>query len=291
MGGLKNFLKSRFFLVALSVAFLASIIPVVLTAMGQGSYVRSALQTLATPVQWCFTKVGEGISGYGSYFRTVESLREENRLLREELESNKNKVYDAELIEEENNFLRTYLGMKAENVSFVFADATVIGRESTNYRTVYTLSKGSMHGIEENMPVVTSSGLVGYVTEVGETYCRAVSVIENASSIGAYIERSGVLGIVEGRYDLRFDGLCCMTYIDAGSDIREGDKVLTSGVGSLYPRGIVIGEVTAIEYDEFNRTYVATVKPDNDFSKQTKVMIVTEFETASAQSDGEQPEK
>ena len=280
MGAIGKFLRSRFFLVALSVAFLLSIVPTVLTAMGQGTYVRSALQTVAMPFQWCFTKIGDGIAGYGEYFRTLSALREENRLLKEELEANDKKVYNAELIEEENNFLRTYLGMKAEHSDFVFEDATVIGRESTSYRTVYTLSKGSMHGICVNMPVVTDDGLVGYITEVGETYSRAVSVIETAASVGAYIERSGVLGVVEGSYDLRADGYCRMTYIDAGADLREGDKVLTSGVGSLYPRGIVIGEVIAISYDANSRTYIATVKPDNDFSKQTRVMIITEFETA-----------
>ncbi len=266
---------------AVCVAFLLSIIPAVLLAMGQGDYVRQGLQIIASPFQWCFTKIGEGVSGYAVYFRTVEELRAENEQLRQELEQNKKEIYSASLIEEENRFLRSYLGMKAEHTEFTFAEATVIGRESTNYSTVYTLSKGKMQGIEVNMPVVTSSGLVGYITEVSETWSRAVPVIETEAAVGAYIERTGVLGVVEGSFELRLDGLCRMTYIEADANIMVGDHVLTSGVGSVYPRGISIGEVTDLTFDENNRTIVATVKPYADFDRMTKVMIVTEYTLTS----------
>jgi rod shape-determining protein MreC len=248
--------------------------------MGQTDYVRAGLQVIASPFQWCFSKIGEGIAGYREYFRTVEDLRRENEELKSELEKNKKEIYDASLIEEENHFLRSYLGMKAEHGDFSFTPATVIGRESTNYRTVYTLSRGRMHGISENMPVVTDAGLVGYITEVGETWCRAVPVIETDAAVGAYIERTGVLGVVEGSFELRLDGLCRMTYIEAGSDIKVGDRVLTSGVGSVYPRGIAIGEVTELSYDDYNRTFVATVRPYADFDRVTRVMVVTEFTAA-----------
>ena len=276
-GSFKKFLKSRFFITVLCVAFLLSIIPAVLLAMGQGDYVRRGLQIIASPFQWCFTKAGEGISGYAVYFRTVDDLRKENDALREELEKNKKEIYSASLIEEENRFLRSYLGMKAEHSDFIFSEATVIGRESTNYSTVYTLSKGKMQGIEVNMPVVTSSGLVGYVTEVSETWSRAVPVIETDAAVGAYIERTGVLGVVEGSFELRLDGLCRMTYIEPDADIRVGDHVLTSGVGSVYPRGIGIGEVTGLSFDENNRTIIAEVRPYADFDRMTKVMIVTDY--------------
>lgn len=245
--------------------------------MGQGDYVRSAIQTAATPFQWCFTKIGEGLGGYSVYFRSLSDLREENEKLREELRNSQDKVYDAELILEQNEYLRSYLGVKAEHSDFSFEEATVIGRESTNYRTVYTLSRGTMHGVEVNMPVITEDGLVGYVTETGATWCRAVSLVETASAVGAYVERSGVLGVVEGTYELRFDGLCRMIYIEPDSDIREGDRILTSGVGSIYPRGLCVGTVSRVDADPATRTLAATIVPDVDFSDISKVMIITDY--------------
>lgn len=277
MNSFVSIFKNRFFIICLCVALLLSILPTVLAAMGLGAYVRSAVQIAASPFQWCFTKIGEGLGGYAVYFRTIADLREENRRLRSELEAAQNAVYDAELINRENEYLRDYLMMKSEHSDFQFAEASVTGRESTNYRTVYTLSKGSMHGIEVNMPIVTDDGLIGCVTEVGATWCRAMIVTEMASSVGAYSERSGALGIVDGDYSVRFDGNCLMRYIEGDADIAVGDKVLTSGIGSIYPRGILIGTVSAVTADPVSRTITATVTPAADLENITKVMIITDY--------------
>ncbi|MBQ4140334.1 MAG: rod shape-determining protein MreC [Clostridia bacterium] len=285
MGFILKLIKSRFFLISLAVALLLSIVPGVLCAMGQGSYVRSALVTVSTPFRWAFTKIGEGISGFSLYFRTLDELREENNALRDELEGYKNLVYDAELIGEENEFLSSFLGIKEEHVDFLFEDATVVGRESTNYRTVYTLSKGTLHGIKVNMPIITDTGLVGHITEVGATWSKAVLITETASAVGAYIERSGVLGIVEGTYELRTEGICRMVYIEPDSDIRVGDKVLTSGIGEVYPRGIVIGKVTEITMDENSRMLTALIEPSADLESISKLMIITEYQIISEREE------
>lgn len=285
MGFILKLIKSRFFIISLAVALLLSIVPGVLCAMGQGSYIRSALVTVATPFRWAFTKVGEGLSGFSMYFRTLEELRDENEALRAELEGYENLVYDAELIGEENEFLSEFLGIKEEHVDFLFEDATVVGRESTNYRTVYTLSKGTLHGIEVNMPIITEEGLVGHITEVGATWSKAVLITETASAVGGYIERSGVLGVVEGTYELRTEGICRMVYIEPDSDIRVGDKVLSSGMGGVYPRGILIGRVSEISIDENTRTLTALIEPSADLDSISKLMIITEYSIVSEREE------
>lgn len=285
MGFILKLIKSRFFIISLAVALLLSIVPGVLCAMGQGSYIRSALVTVATPFRWAFTKVGEGLSGFSMYFRTLEELRDENEALRAELEGYKNLVYDAELIGEENEFLSEFLGIKEEHIDFLFEDATVVGRESTNYRTVYTLSKGTLHGIEVNMPIITEEGLVGHITEVGATWSKAVLITETASAVGGYIERSGVLGVVEGTYELRTEGICRMVYIEPDSDIRVGDKVLSSGMGGVYPRGILIGRISEISVDENTRTLTALIEPSADLDSISKLMIITEYSIVSEREE------
>ena len=285
MGFILKLFKSRFFVISLAVALLLSIVPGVLCAMGQGSYIRSAIVTAASPFSWAFTKVGEGITGFSLYFKTLEELRDENASLRAELEGYKSLVYDAELIKEENEFYSNYLGIKEEHVDFLFENATVVGREATNYRTVVTLSKGSLHGIEVNMPVITEEGLIGHITEVGSTWSKAEILTESSSAVGAYIERSGTLGVVEGTYELRTEGLCRMVYIEADADIRVGDKVLSSGIGEVYPRGLLIGKVTEVSRDERTRTLVATVEPAANLGSISKVMIITEYEITSLRGE------
>lgn len=281
MGIFKGFFKSRFFIVSITVALLLSIVPGVLCVMGHGSYVRSALQVVATPFEWCFTKIGEGFSGYAKYFDSMEELRAENEELRAALAEYEGKLYDASLIEEENEYLRGYLGLKNLHTDFHFESATVIGRETANYRTVYTLSRGSLHGIEKDMAVVTEDGLLGYVEETGATWCRVVSIIETASAVGACVERSGDLGLVEGAYELRFDGLCRMIHIDPDADIREGDVIITSGVGSIYPLGLPVGRVVSVSPDENTRTLAAIIEPAVDFDSVSKVMIITDYNVYS----------
>jgi rod shape-determining protein MreC len=277
MGIFKRFFKSKFFVITLTAALLLSIIPGVLCVMGHGSYVRSALQTMAIPFEWCFTKIGDGLGGYAEYFASIEALRAENAELKDKIARFEEDLYNAALLEEENEYLRGYLGLKNLHTDFLFESATVIGRETANYRTIYTLSRGSLHGIEKNMPVVTEDGLVGYVIETGATWCRVVSIIETASAVGACVERSGDLGLVEGVYDLRFEGLCRMIHIDAQADIREGDVIITSGVGSIYPLGLPVGKVISVEPDENTRTLTAVVDPMVDFENISKVMIITNY--------------
>ncbi len=272
-----NIFKNRFFIIALIAAFLLSIVPTVLCAMGQGSYVRRALGTIAQPFSWLFSKAGEGLSGFSVYFTEIRSLRDENAALRAQLDDYRDRIYNAKMLEEENRWLSDYLGLKKEHSDFLFEEASVIGRESGNYSTVYTLSRGSLHDIRVNMPVITDDGVVGYVTEVGPTWCRAVSIIETASSVGAYVERSGELGLVEGSFELRFDGKCRMVRLPADADVRVGDRVLTSGLGSIYPRGLFVGEVESVEADPYSRTLTAVLKPKTDYSSLVKVMIIKDY--------------
>ena len=272
-----EFFKNKFFIITLVVALLLSIVPTVLCAMGQGSYVRKALQTAAQPFSWAFTKIGEGLSGFSVYFQKLSDRQKENEELRAQLDDYRDRIYNAKMLEEENKWLSDYLGLKKEHSDFLFEEASVIGRESGNYSTVYTLSKGTMHDIKVNMPVITEDGVVGYVTEVGPTWCRAVSIIETASAVGAYIERSGELGLIEGSYELRFEGKCRMIRLPADADVHEGDRVLTSGLGSIYPRGLFVGEVVSVDADPYSRTLTAVVQPKVDYSSLVKVMIIKDY--------------
>ena len=116
------------------------------------------------------------------------------------------------------------------------------------------------------MPVVAPEGLFGYVSEVGLDWCRVRTVVETASSVGAYTDRTGATGVVEGDLELRSGGKCRMTYIEADADIRVGDKVYTSGDGSIYPSGLLLGTISAIEADEASRTLIAEITPSVDFN-------------------------
>ena len=280
-----KFLKSRFFIVCLCVAVIIVLVPAVLAAFGQVDVVRSGLKTVAKPFEWCGSRMADAVNGFVSVFTEYDELVEENKQLRDTIESMKNDAADNEVLQKENQWLKDYLEFHSQNPDFVLTDADIISHEAGNFSTVLTLSKGKVHGIKMNMPVITANGALGYVSEVGLDWCRVVSIIETSSKVGVYTDRSGVIGTVEGNLELRAEGKCLMSYA-ADADIKVGDRVYTSGTGSIYPGGLFIGRIVSIEADEATRSLMAVVEPSVDFSSLQSlgsVMIICGYRTQEAQ--------
>lgn len=273
--------QNKFFLVCLCIALVLTIVPSVFAIMGYRSLAKNIVGTVTMPVRWVATTVGNAFEGFGKYFGTMKALNEENKALIDENEQLKEQLKDAELLEKENERLRDYLDMKNQYPSFALEEGMVISHSSGNYITNFTLNRGTLHGIKTNMPVITKEGIVGYVVEVGLNWCMVSTLIETATSVGAYIPRSEVVGIVSGDYSMRQQGTCKIGYIDASADVQVGDTVYSSGTGSVYPADLKIGTVTAIEVDEYNRTLVATVTPAVDFSELKWVMVITGYQNNS----------
>lgn len=275
-----NFYKSKFFIACVCIVLVLVIVPSSLSLLGYTDILRSTVKTLSIPFEWCGNLFGNALSGFVSTFTGYDELVAENEALRAQLEAASKAEYQNALIQSENDWLKKYLDVKQDFPNLLLCDATIISREAGNYSTVLTLNRGSIHGIKKNMPVITELGVLGYVSETGPSWCRVVSIVETASSVGAYTDRNHTLGVVVGDTLLREDAFCKMTYIDATADIKVGDKVYTSG-GSIYPSDLLIGEVSAIVADEYTRTLVAHVKPAVNFEtimRTTRLMIITGYD-------------
>ena len=260
----------------LTVAIALVTIPAVLGIMGITAPLKNAAATVATPFQWCAEKISGAARGFVAYFTEFDDLQRENEELRAELAEIKDQIHRAELAEEENAFLRDYLNLPHTESILSLLDAQIIGHGSGNATHIYTLNRGSVHGVALNMPVITADGLVGSVSEVGVNWCRVTSLLEINASAGAVDERSGAVGLCEGTYELRESGLCRLAYLDEGADVAIGDRIVTSGYGSVYPQGLSIGTVTEIRSDDYTRQKIALIAPTVDFSRLTRVMIVTD---------------
>ena len=271
--------QNKFFIICLCIALVLTIVPSVFAIMGYRSLAKNIVGTVTMPVRWVATTVGNAFEGFGKYFGSIKALNEKNQALTDENAALKEQLQNAELLEKENERLRDYLDMKNKYPSFAMEEGMVISHSSGNYITNFTLNRGTLHGIQVNMPVITKDGIVGYVVEVGLNWCMVSTLIETATSVGAYIPRSEVVGIVSGDYSMRQEGNCKIGYIDAAADVQVGDTVYSSGTGSVYPADLKIGTVTAIEVDEYNRTLVATVTPAVDFSQLKWVMVITGYQS------------
>lgn len=279
---MNNFFKSRFFIITLLVAMFLCIVPTTLAVMGQGGFVRGAAVTIISPFQKLAGFVGESLGGFGRYFTHYDELKEENERLKEELAAIKNENYEAVIHKNENEWLRGFLELKNEHESFELTDAKIVGRETTNTRIVYTLDRGSGAGIEKNMPVITPHGLVGHIVEVGLTWSKAVALTDGRSHVGIYTERAGSVGVMSGDIELSIEGKCEASF-EEGGDIAVGDRVFTSGLGSVYPEGLAVGCVTEVYLDEYDRTLRAVIEPFVSFDDMSGVMILRGFAEESGE--------
>jgi len=262
----------------MSLALFIVILSVTLSAMGQTGPINNTLNVMATPFRYVGLKIGEAFNGFSKYFTSIDELDKENQSLIEEIERLEGELADSQAIKEENERLREYIEFKNTYPDLALTEALIIASESDNYSTLFTLNKGRKDGIKVGMPVVISKGVVGSVCEVGSTWCKVRVITEASSSIGAYVSRSGETGLIEGDISLKGTGECILNYLPADADIEVGDLIYTSGLGSVYPRGLLIGEVTEIKTDEYLRTKVAKVKCSVNFESLTYVMIVTDYD-------------
>ena len=271
-----RYFKNKFFLICLTVALCLTVFSVVLSASGHAWFLKDALNVISTPFRSAFNYCADGLQGFIDYFTEFDRISKENEELRKQNEELKKLQADLEVLKEENAWLRDFLDIKNQNTVFDFADAIIIGQNSGSAHRTFTLNKGSLHGIETGMVVISGEGLVGRITEVGLNTSEVLCANDVSSSIGALVERSAMVGILEGNYDGNCRFLYTTGFADP-SDIQVGDSIISSGKGSIYPYGIKIGTVTDIQLDDASRSIIAIIEPSVDFDHLNRVMIIKSY--------------
>jgi rod shape-determining protein MreC len=119
-----------------------------------------------------------------------------------------------------------------------YVTGTVIGRSQGIWFDTFTISVGRSQGVEKNMPVVNANGLVGRVSEVGATWCKVIALVDSSTNVSVMVERTRDNGMVRGLLEAgtATDSLE-LYYLPSDSDLTPGDKIVTSGIGGLYPKG------------------------------------------------------
>ena len=282
---------NKFLIVCISLAVAIALFCGTFAAMGRANLLGEVGATILYPFQWVFTTVGDAVSGVGRYFSSLDELIEENESLRAENEELNSQLLEAEIIVEENMRLYGYLSMKETFVDLEMCHASVIATEKVqSENAVYvTLSCGTSGGVRVNMPVVTRLGLVGYVCEVSSEWCRVKTLMSSSCVVSATAISCGESGMAKGDYSLTEEGYFRVTELPEGSEIAEGEVIVTRGDGKLYPASIPIGRVVRVEKNALNRTVEAVCSPfvDMRLSSDSHVMVITDFETRRLESETE----
>lgn len=277
---MRKFFTSRAFAVMILVILLCLGCALYSGATGGSNPGISALNMALAPVQkgmsWVTGSIRHGIA----YFTNYDALAAENAELKTALREAEQKNRDAEVALEENDRLRSLLGIKERNRSFEFEVAEVIARSVGEWQSSLTLDKGTMAGVAEGNLVITEDGMVGYVAVAAPNYCEVTTVIDTEMQAGALITRTREVAIAEGDYTLMDEGELRLSYLKQDADIVIGDTVETSGRGGLFPKGIMIGTIEQILPEEHGISNYAVVRPFVDVNTVSHVFIIKSFEVS-----------
>jgi len=232
-------------------------------------FLKRILLESVSPFLKATTYLRDGVSDIWGNYVDLRSVRQENLRLRGEIEGYQTRLRVLEEARLENQRLQTLLGLR-ETMPFSYVAARVVGRDSTNWFHSLLIDRGSRHGVERHGAVVAPGGLVGQVVEVGPFSAQIQIITDPVSSVGVLLETSRVTGLLVGA---QF-GRLRIKYLPILTEVRVGEVVMTSGLGSVYPKGILVGKVVAVDKRIGALFQEAIVGPSIDFSRLEEVLVI-----------------
>ena len=231
---------------------------------------RFAVEILS-PIQKGILNVINGIGDVGRRYIFLTETAEENIRLRSELSDLKTKMVLFQESHLANQRLRLLLEFK-EQSSLNMTAAEVVSLDPSGWFRTVIVDKGTSHGVTPGMAVVTSDGIVGRTVEVGPNHSKVLLLVDRTSSIDALIQRSRARGILKGSPS----GKCLLEFVIRNADVKEGDQVITSGLASAFPKGMVLGEVTKVELAAEGQGMFQTIEvsPSVDLDRLEEVLLV-----------------
>ncbi len=235
---------------------------------------NQAVSLVLSPFQQAVSWVGSQVNYVTSNIWEIATEHQQNKMLRNEVEQLRAQNLQASEYAAENERLRALLGYKQSATQFDLMAARVIGRESATWSSMIVINRGTVDGIQENMAVVTEKGLVGHVTEAGVNSSKVQLIMDPRSSVGTLVQRpqSRVTGIVEG--DMGNPTMPRMVNIPKNADVVEGDVIVTSGFGGVYPKGIIVGTVSSLGNDPGGLLKYGVIEPSVNFQKLEDVAVI-----------------
>lgn len=259
----------------LSVVIAAAVtVAIIGGVMNPGS---SAASLILTPIQKLFTTVSNAVGDTYTKIAGNAELVDENEALQEQVDELSNKLAGYEDTLNQNEFYKGFLELKEQNPDFEFAEAMVISEDSTDVYGSFTIDKGSLNGISAHDPVITSAGLIGYIDEVSLNSAKVLTILNPTVNVGGYDSRTGDTGIVTGEAAYAQSGTTRFYNVPRSSSLAIDDYVLTSG-GGVFPRGLMIGTISAVSRNADDTTISAAITPAADLENLRNVMVITYFD-------------
>lgn len=243
-------------------------------------------------VQLIFYKPAKSVAGFFENISELKNLYAENKVLKARLDEYTKLSVDYQDIKKENEELRELIDQKSSLRAYHTIPASVIARSPDRWNNRLTLDKGSEDGVEVNMAVISPTGLIGKIKNVQpfSSTVQLVSDLDRTNRISVYVQdNEDIFGVIDG-YDAEKEALV-FSNIAIDVEVDEGGTVVTSGLGGIFPKNLVVGEIIEVRNDKYGLTKSALVKPAANLYDIRHVMIVKRISEVIEEAEEEEDER
>lgn len=271
-----RFIKNKVFIVLFVTIILLCVIGVSLFSNDKLEWVSDTVSIPLSPVQAFFTKLSNSVNNSIYFFRDIKHMKDQNEQLKirvEELEKENRELHG---YKEKIKELREALALKERFSNYEVIGANVIAKDPGNWFNTFKIDAGLRDGVKNDYAVVSASkALIGRIDLAGATTSKVVSIIDEDSSVSGWISKpGGGHVIVRGDLKLKDRGLCKMEYIPLEVNVEIDDVIETSGLGGIYPKGLIIGKVVEIRKTSSDLSRYAIIQPVVNFKKLEEVYVL-----------------
>lgn len=234
--------------------------------------IRVWLQAAADGVQSPVTTLSSAVTGY---FQKISNLRDastENDQLKQRVQELELQVQSTQTLANENERLKSLLKLQEEKKTNILT-AKIIGRDPSSWFNYAIINRGSLAGVELNMPVVTNEGLAGRIVAVSPLTSQFMLLSDDKSGVASIVGQVGVsnaLGVIKG---LKDRDLLEMTYVPGGVQVQVGEVVYTTGLDGVYPPDLKVGEVVDIRAASATDSQTIYVQPSAKIASLREVAV------------------
>lgn len=223
-----------------------------------------------SPVGGFFIRVGDGVVGFFEILISIKDLTEENTRLSKKVSQLETELTQFKEVNKENEALRKALEI-SEKGQIIIDMALVKGKDIQGTQEWILINKGAKQGVEEDMAVVSPEmALVGKVAEVMNSFSKVMLITNKDSVVAALIEGERSEGLVKKEEK----GKLFMDFIPRTEKLEIEERIITSGMDNVYPKGILIGKIENIDLSQNQLFQKIIITPSVDFSKLEEVFIV-----------------
>ncbi len=274
---MRRFFQNNGGLLLVAAALLAAVLAL-------GSYIlgfdplAAALEALATPFRAASAAVTNWAQDqYDRAFR-YEELAAENEALRQQVAQLQKDAIAGQDAQRENQRMKDLLGLHDERPELQYRDAAVVRRASSNWSSDLTIDRGTSGGVEVNDCVIDQYGhLIGVITQADWNSSVVTTILDPTLELGGRVARTDESAILEGDFTLMLQGLTRLSFLSEEAQLVTGDQVTTSGLGGVYPPGLVVGTVRTLCVEEDGISRYAQVEPAADIAGVQYVYVIVDY--------------